>query len=99
MVYRFSAITVTINRIDTIAIQAATINALSSCFSVLTSWFCLWIFMVCLCVWLVIKHSIWCGSLDSITMRFSHIVPSVFINASAVQVRLIVFLIKGNLQA
>ena len=55
MVYRFSAMTVTIKSIDTMAIQEATINALSACFSVLTSWFCLWIFMVCLWFVLLIK--------------------------------------------
>ena len=55
MVYRFSAMTVTINSIDTMAIQEATINALSACFSVLTNWFCLCIFMVCLWFVLLIK--------------------------------------------
>ena len=44
--------TVTINSIDTMAIQEATINALSACFSVSTSLVCLCVFMVCLCVWL-----------------------------------------------
>ena len=55
MVYRFSTMTVTINSIDTMAIQEATINALSACFSVLTNWFCLCIFMVCLWFVLLIK--------------------------------------------
>jgi len=44
--------TVTINSIDAMAMQAATMNALSSCFSVLTNLFCLCIFMVCL--WFVL---------------------------------------------
>ena len=47
--------TVTIKSIDTMAIQEATINALSACFSVLTNWFCLCIFMVCLWFVLLIK--------------------------------------------
>ena len=55
MVYRFSTITVTISSIDAMAMQAATMNALSSCFSVLTNWFCLCIFMVCLWFVLLIK--------------------------------------------
>ena len=55
MVYRFSAMTVTINSIDAMAMQAATINALSSCFSVLTNLVCLCIFMVCLWFVLLIK--------------------------------------------
>ena len=54
-VYRFSAITVTIKSIDAMAMQAATMNALSSCFSVLTNWFCLCVFMVCLWFVLLIK--------------------------------------------
>ena len=55
MVYRFSAMTVTINSIDTMAIQEATINALSACFSVSTSLVCLCVFMVCLWFVLLIK--------------------------------------------
>ena len=55
MVYRFSAMTVTIKSIDTMAIQEATINALSACFSVSTSLVCLCVFMVCLWFVLLIK--------------------------------------------
>jgi|DEB0MinimDraft_10_1074344.scaffolds.fasta_scaffold630705_1 hypothetical protein len=55
MVYSFSAMTVTIKSIDAMAMQAATINALSSCFSVLTNLVCLCIFMVCLWFVLLIK--------------------------------------------
>ena len=48
--------TVTIKSIDAMAMQAATINALSSCFSVLTNLVCLCIFMVCLWFVLLIKE-------------------------------------------
>ena len=47
--------TVTIKSIDTMAIQEATINALSACFSVSTSLVCLCVFMVCLWFVLLIK--------------------------------------------
>ena len=55
MVYSFSAMTVTISSMDTMAIQEATINALSACFSVSTNLVCLCVFMVCLWFVLLIK--------------------------------------------